>query len=202
LVSFLEFLGSLKQGEQVWFQVLARGSGSGWVDEGKKIINELMGRGETTPEGEEKRAPHLSKGEQEVVAAIERNISKLGFETGIRVVYVANKEVFNPTNIGGLIGIMNQYNTQNLNGFKPARTITPSPLGFIYKAKREFKNKLSMLDAYRQRSYFYIPYKRKPFVFNTEELATIYHFPGRVAETPTFGRIEAKKGEPPPNLPV
>jgi hypothetical protein len=47
-----------------------------------------------------------------------------------------------------------------------------------------------------------MPYQRTPFVLNTEELATIYHFPGRVAETPTFGRIEAKKGEPPSNLPI
>jgi hypothetical protein len=39
-------------------------------------------------------------------------------------------------------------------------------------------------------------------VLNTEELATIYHFPGMVAAAPTIERIEAKKVEPPPNLPM
>ena len=37
---------------------------------------------------------------------------------------------------------------------------------------------------------------------NIEELATIYHFPGDIASTPTLSRVEAKKGEPPANLPV
>jgi hypothetical protein len=61
-----------------------------------------------------------------------------------------------------------------------------------------------MVEAYRSRSYFYMNWfsGRLPFVLNTEELATIFHFPGRVAETPTFGRIEARKSEAPPNLPI
>ena len=57
-------------------------------------------------------------------------------------------------------------------------------------------------DAYKQRSWFYLPHKVKPFVLTTEELATIYHFPGGVAQTPTFGRIPSRKGEAPVDLPV
>ena len=59
-----------------------------------------------------------------------------------------------------------------------------------------------MFESYRLRSYFHPPHKRKHFVLNAEELATIYHFPGGVAQTPTFGRIESRKAEPPMNLPV
>ena len=44
--------------------------------------------------------------------------------------------------------------------------------------------------------------ERTPLVLNSEELATIYHFPGQVAETPTFKRIESKRAEPPQNLPT
>ena len=41
------------------------------------------------------------------------------------------------------------------------------------------------LMAYKRRSFFYTPFKTKPIVLNTEELATIYHFPGSmVAATP------------------
>ena len=42
----------------------------------------------------------------------------------------------------------------------------------------------------------------KPIVMTTEELATIFHFPGQVATTPTISRSSSKKAEPPPNLPI
>lgn len=44
--------------------------------------------------------------------------------------------------------------------------------------------------------------KSKPIVLNTEELASIYHFPGRTVSSPTMSRMEAKQGEPPVNLPT
>lgn len=39
------------------------------------------------------------------------------------------------------------------------------------------------------------------FVLNSEELATIYHFPSRAFAAPKFGRVESVKSEPPTNLP-
>ena len=52
--------------------------------------------------------------------------------------------------------------------------------------------------------YFSTPVERgeKPMLLSTEEIATLWHLPGRVAETPTFTRIESKKAEPPANLPI
>ncbi len=201
LVSFLEFLGSLKEGEQIWFQIMIRGAGKKWMEEGKALISELMGRNRKVKEGESK-AFVLSKTEQEITSAIGRSIAKLGFESGVRMLYIARKDIFNNVNKAALSGVINQYNAPDLNGFKSARTTSPSPLGFILKARREAARKKVFVDAYRKRSYFYIPYRRKPVILNVEELATIYHFPGRVAETPTFGRVDAKKGEPPPTLPI
>lgn len=200
LVSFLELLGSLQDGEQIWFQIMIKGAGKKWVEDSKKLIDGLMGRSKPAEEGKPNK--NLSKGEHEVVSAIEKNVAKIGFETGIRMVYVARRDVFNKTNHAAMVSLMNQYNTQNLNGFKSGKKTESGRLGFIMKEKREEASKMNMLDAYRKRSYFHIPHKRVPFVLNTEELATIYHFPGRVAETPTFGRIESKKSEPPSTLPI
>jgi hypothetical protein len=39
-------------------------------------------------------------------------------------------------------------------------------------------------------------------ILNTEELATIFHFPGQVAGTPTLERVPSKKAEAPSNLPI
>jgi hypothetical protein len=40
------------------------------------------------------------------------------------------------------------------------------------------------------------------FTLNAEELATIYHFPGKVLGAPSFDRVSSLKSEPPINLPV
>ena len=162
---------------------------------------------------------HLSKGEQEVVSAIQRNISKLGFETGIRFCYIARHDRYTIMVYPALIGIMKQYNSQFLNGFKPKNSVSVDYPP--YKKRRETMKKQALVAFYRERSWFYPPYTyyrnpswvhpslpsstkaaSKPFVLSTEELATIYHFPGMVAAAPTIERIEAKKVEPPPNLPI
>ena len=62
-----------------------------------------------------------------------------------------------------------------------------------------------MIDAFRRRSFFYAPYRNwqsKPYILTTEELATLYHFPGKIVTTPTLERIPSKKVEPPANLPI
>jgi hypothetical protein len=41
------------------------------------------------------------------------------------------------------------------------------------------------------------------FILNVEELASLYHFPGRmVTGAPSMSRVEAKRSEAPSDLPV
>jgi hypothetical protein len=201
ITSFLEFLGSLKTGEQAWFQILIRATKKKWKDEGKKIVAKLIKEKEIKDkEGKVTGGiSRMTSSEQDVIKAIERDVSKLGFDVGIRTIYFANKDTFNMVNASSLIGVMKQYNALNLNGFKPVNSTSAA---YILKNLRLEAKKGKMLDAYCRRSMFYMPYVRNHFVLNSEELATIFHFPGRVAETPTLGRIEAKKSEPPTNLPI
>lgn len=208
LTSTIEFLGSIGRGQQIWMQILIQpnipryrtpGTWFGhhdWKEEGKAVIKQLQAK--YSGDGGEK----ASKRQSEVMSAIERSLSKLGFDCGIRAIYIAKRENYDPANIAGITGAFRQYSSQDLNGFKPTNTPGFDYPWQDYHGLREEKRKKKLFDAYIRRSYFYPPYKKKPFVLNTEELATIYHFPGGVAETPTFERIESKKGEPPPNLPV
>lgn len=207
ITSIIEFLGSIGRGQQIWMQILVQANGEryktpgkwfekhDWKDEGKRLIKEFQAKA-----GGDDAKP--SKGDMEAISAIERSLSKIGFDCGIRAIYLAKKEFYDPSNIAGITGAFRQFSSQTLNGFRPHNTT-----GFDYPWEdfhdiRLNKKKKELFDAYVRRSYFYAPYKKKPFVLNSEELATIYHFPGGVAETPTFDRIESRKGEPPANLPV
>jgi hypothetical protein len=214
LTAVIEYLGSVGPGEQVWLQILVQaaskryrkpdGTKGDWKDQGKALIDKLTKRNEKTAEGMPAfKMLMMTKGEQEVIGALERSMSKLGFDCGVRALYLVKKEKFNPSNIKALAGLLRPFTTNNLNGFKPAHLTA----GFNYPWQ-DFNNirlthhRKEQFDAYKQRSWFYLPRKLKPFVLTIEELATIYHFPGGVAQTPTFGRIPSRKGEAPIDLPV
>ena len=64
--------------------------------------------------------PLLAPGEKDVIEAIGRNTAKLGFKTGIRFVYIARKDVYSAATFSAMLGVMKQFNSLNLNGFKPA----------------------------------------------------------------------------------
>lgn len=223
ITSTLEMLGSMKEGEQFWIQILIRPANwarypapghwfkkQKWQDIGRAKIEELKAKVKPKAPGEQ--PARLTKGEQDVITAIEKSITKYGFDFGIRTIYLAKKDVFDPNRISPLTGLMRQYNSMDLNEFAGANYT-----GFDYPwqdltGNRTLKLKKELLSAYRDRGYFYPPYNhvghgmfaghRTPSVLTTEELATIYHFPGRVSETPSFQRIEAKKSEPPSSLPI
>jgi len=214
ITSTLEFLGSIGKNEQIWIQILVQSTGKrfkkpgkffkkrDWTDEGKDLIEEIIKKARKRS-GSEATAPViLTKIEENQITAIERNTSKFGFDCGIRGIYLSKGSTFNVSNIYSLLGAFRQYSSNELNGFGVSHATSYDYPWQDYKDIRATKLKKKIFDAYKRRSYFYLPYKKKPFVLNAEELATIYHFPGGVAETPTFGRVVSKKAEPPANLPI
>lgn len=206
MTSLLEFMGSLKEGEQAWFQVMIKAIQKDrlekWQKSSEKIVNEIMKRNKEKEEDQIVNFASLamSPGERIIVEAIERNITKLGFDVCVRMAYLAEKEKYKQAIPAFFEGIIKQYNSNNLNGFKLAnRTLYVNY--FFQKIRHAWRQK-RMFDAYVKRSSFYPPRTRKLYILNTEELATIYHFPGSVAKTPTLERIESKKSEPPAGLPI
>lgn len=215
----LEYLGSLQSGEQCWIQILVQANKSEGLQEGrlrkkpdwKKDIEKEIGKIQEISngkgEGENKTyGRFLTKGEQDTLSALERSLSKPAFNTGIRGVYIAEKDAFKGDNIPGLIGSFRQYSSNTLNGFK---------LGFLtdinypwqdFKGRKVARWKKQMLEAYKMRSFHQEPYKyfkQPPIILTTEELATIFHPTSGIAvQTPTFQRIPSRKAEPPANLPI
>ncbi len=138
----------------------------------------------------------LSPLEKEAVEAIELKMSKVAFETVIRMVYVAKKEAFSIPQFFSVVSGLRQFNTQHLNAIKwNVKTLTAAK--FPFKKRKEKQKKRWLLYNYRIRGR-----PKKMFIFNVEELATLFHIPGRIVASPTMPRLQAKKGEPPPGLPT
>ena len=172
MVAVIEALRSTGKGEQMWVQILVQATGDGLKSFRRFKKKEWKGEGK--------------------------------FGCGARAVYLAKRDAFDSSNVSALMGIFRHYQSSNLNSFKPINRYTTSfdhPWQ-DFKDMRMTMKKLKLFNAYKRRSWFNPPYKRKSFVLNAKELATLYHFPSGVAETPIFGKVEAKKGESPANLPT
>ncbi len=234
IASLLELFSSLRSREHIWIQFLLKPVTDEWKKEGEEIIAKMVKQQRPSPRsffapvtdlirdvgsiltglggGEaEERAPgketifsDLTVGQQKIVEAIEFNIAKLGFETRIRILYIAPRSIIARATISGIFGAFKQFGSTNLNGFKPNKKVS-TKIDYFFVKTRELYRKQKIYKAYRGRSFVTanpgIFRPDKLFVLNTEELATVYHFPGLVARAPLIPRIEAKKAEPPSRLP-
>jgi hypothetical protein len=228
IASWIETMSKLKSDERIWIQILIKYTGDDWKKEADKLVAKLAGKKSKAEMGlfdwilqflrnlikapvvypeweggaEEKEGPasqmsSLTPGEKDIIKAIEEKVSKLGFETVVRCVYIDRRDAFSRLNVSSIMGGINQFSTQNLNafkGFKPTSISAKPP----FKSQKEFLKKRMLYLNYRMRMFN----GQIKAVLNTEELATIYHFPIMGVAAPFLRRIEAKKGEPPINLPI
>ncbi|MBI2450016.1 MAG: hypothetical protein HYV47_00610 [Candidatus Nealsonbacteria bacterium] len=158
----------------------------------------------------------LTPGEKDVVEAVENKVAKRCFMCFARFIYLAKRDVY----FGGAkaipFGFFNQFATENLNSPRPyPQTLTkikhyitfinlPIPIS-PFRLRRLFVRKRKLFFRYIKRFPPLFPKSsgKTSFILNTEELATIFHFPGRmVAPAPFVSRVESKRGEAPPGLPM
>lgn len=179
-----------------------------WKETAKKEIEDIKKKSfMEIEEGGVKRKQNVqTESQKRIIAALDRSVTKFAFDTGIRLLYIGKKETFAGANFGLLNGTFRQYSSNELNGFRPA-VVT----GFDYPWQDPFgskvkKMKKEILEAYQLRDYFwkddYHGKSRKFFVLNTEELATIYHFPGMVSQSSALNRVDSRKMSAPDNLPI
>lgn len=222
--SMIEYLGSLKPGEQGWIQIIIRahrdyGLVSGdlkkipdWKDDVKAKITEIQERyqpkKEKDADGRTVMIPGMTMTEEDkqTLKSLNRSLQKYAFDTVIRGFYIGELSK-NPdfANIPGLIGSVRQYDDNISNGFSLAWFTDFDYPWQDFRRMRRTKREKDLLEAYKQRSFFEGKYKNFPakhFIMTTEELATIFHMPGGVITTPTIERIGSRKSQPPSNLPI
>ncbi len=164
--------------------------------EGSAFGTSAEGKGEDREEQNNLR--YLTPGQSKLIEAMEEKIGKIGFETKIRGVYAARKEVFKPERgVNAMIGAITQYNIPTANSLVPGYTTSGAEY-FLEKYRTAYR-KATLMKAYKKRK---IKAGKNPYVLNIEELATIWHFPMSHVATPLVQKATAKRAEPPTDLPT
>lgn len=232
LANLIEFMSSIGKDEDLWLQFVFRyhkgekyhkmvkvpGKSARrytWKDKAKELIDDIR-KSTRDPyvdpvTGEERPGfPNPTKGQIEKIGAIERNISKLAFDVGVRGIYLVKPgKKFNVVFVLNMISLFKPFNTEGWNNINSTAWMKkfddyPWDIG-INKRKDIFRRK--MVEAFRRRQFFYEPFSEglphdDIMVMSTEELATVYHIPSQAVTTPTLSRIQSATSEAPANLPV
>ena len=231
ITSILELFSQVGKNEYFWMQIIlkARRNESEWYGIKSKAHDEFMDPakaevGKLIKAAAERTAALvtddaakksiaargvtlLSEGEKNRVKAIERSLSKLTFECGIRVLYIAKKENFAGINAGAIIRFFDAFKGQNSAREYNSLGVSGGLAIFDYPWQdfMDIRNHIitdNLFFQYKNRAYFYVPYEQVPVFMTTEELATLWHFPSAVVQTPGLNRVPSRRSEAPINLPT
>lgn len=211
LATITGVLGSLGADETVWIQMIVRPLDDDWQEKGSEEVKNIKeppskGKGfmeilaheskelfigffkqlinpaaDGKEEKKDDKGKELDGPKQQAIKAIEEKITKLGFETTIRLMARANEEHIARAKLEQVVGAYKQFNTLNLNSF----------------VTNDFVTSPEVLQLFTTRTF-----GAGEMIFNITELATLYHFPSETVTTPMIAWAGSKKGEPPANLPI
>lgn len=126
----------------------------------------------------------LSAGQEDMLEAIEAKLSRMGFESMIRILSFSPLQESSLGHLQSLVSSLGQFSGSTINSF--IRKDVSSP------ASDE------VLEDYRTRLF---P-SSGGYILNTDELASIFHLPSISVETPAISWSRYRRGEPPLTLPT
>ena len=179
LSSLTSTLAKMQEGESVSIQLLVSPTDSNWKGLGKGYLSKLK-KSESDPD----KASY--KVDAKSMDAINSKLSKQGFVTTIRVVAVSSSDEAAKAHLANLKSSFEQF-AGELNGFK----------------SRKIRNKGSFVTdfIYRYHPMFNV-FGNEEMVLNSEELATIFHFPNKQITTPHIHWLNAKRAPAPSEIPT
>jgi len=147
---------------------------------GKDIAKQVFKAGE---EKEKPKEPlRLTQAQEELIQSMENKANNPGFETRIRVLAVSSDQALAKAILSGVLAAFNQFTFDLGNGFGV----------LTQKGKVLIKEILFRLWGR--------PEKRT--ILSSEELATVFHLPTALVETPNINWLKARRLSPPVNLPA
>lgn len=178
LSSLTSALAKMGEGEAAAIQVLVSPAPSDWQKEGSSFISETK-KQESDPEEAKFSVP------AKTLEAVENKVSKPGFQTSVRMVVVSKDEPSAKAHLSNLSAAFEQFSSEfNSFGSRKIRRKGGFMEDFIYRYQPRFNlfgNRVSIL--------------------NSEELATVYHFPNKQVTTPHIHWVYAKTAPAPSEIP-
>jgi hypothetical protein len=178
LAAITSALAKMGEGEAAAVQILISPAKPSWQKEARKFISDTK-KQESDPENAKFSVS------AKTLEGVESKSGKSGFETSIRIVVVAKDLPNAKTHLSNIMGSFEQYSGE-LNGFK---------------GRKVRRKALFMEDfLYRYQPMFHF-FGNRPTILNSEELATIYHFPNKQVTTPHIFWLYAKTAPAPSEIP-
>ena len=212
LNSIINVMSKLEKGEGLVVQYIVRSAKAAWHRKISKIVKEV-GQGKSASEAlrfnrvgkiisamgdliksakpptdvnrQKQLEPikKLSAMEEEMLKSIEEKNSKAGLDVNLRVIVSTRNKGQAQIYLDNMSNVMSQYNYYEYGN------------SFINKIKRTKEKKIINDYIYRRFD------ERTSFLLNTEELASLFHFPLKQAETPNILWLTAKHASAPTNIP-
>lgn len=162
---------------------LSEASGLGMVVRVLNFFGDFINISGNNHKSEAKQNYKLSPLEEQMVKGIEEKASKAGLDVTIRILATSDNAQQAQNSLNNLMNAFSQYNIyQYGNGFK---------------IKKPFK-----MDYFMYNYVHRIFDEWKHMVMNSEELASLFHFPLPTTETPNIKWLSARKAPPPINMPA
>lgn len=179
LSSITSVLAKMNPGEAAAIQVVISPAESDWQKEGSKFISDTK-KQESDPEKAKFSTP------AKTLEAIENKIGKPGFETSIRVVVVSTSEEMAKSTVTNLSSAFSQF-AGDMNKLS---------------SRKIWRKGTFMEDfLYRYQPMFNL-FGNHESILNTEELATIFHFPNKQITTPHLYWLNSKSAPAPSEIPT
>lgn len=172
-------LAKMGQGDAAVVQIVVSPAESDWQKEGGKFVSDTKKQ-----ESDAEKAKFSTSGK--TLEAVESKIAKPGFETSIRIIAVSRDEETAKSTVTNISGAFAQF-AGDLNSLKG----------------RKIHRKASFMEdfLYRYQPMFNVFGNHKS-ILNSEELATIYHFPNKQVTTPHIYWLNAKTAPAPSQIPT
>jgi len=180
LSSITSVLAKMQEGEGAAVQILIQPAEGKWREMGRSYIAKTK-KDESNPEKASFKVDPKS------LEAIEQKTSKPGFNAVIRCVVSSTTKEQAEMHLDNLLASFGQFSSDH-NHFD--------------KIKLPIKN-LFMIDfIYRYFPIINIPFVKQYSVLNSDELATIFHFPNKSIETAHILWLNAKRAPAPSQIPM
>jgi hypothetical protein len=179
LAAITSSLAKMGEGEAAAIQVLISPADSSWQKAGRSYLSSTK-KSESNPE----EASYNTSAK--TLEAIENKVSKPGFEVDIRIVVVSHTEDSAQIHLNNLVSSVSQFDS-DLNSL----------------GSRTIRKKGSFIEdfIYRYHSLYHFGGNRVS-ILNSEEIASIFHFPNKLITTPHIHWLNAKTAPAPAQIPT